>query len=162
MRTIRLVRLIVFYEVQEHELIQYESRSITRSLSSPKEQTFKTERIILWFLNKRNIPILKKDREAFWEKLSPEIHELYNNKYESQLLRLFDFTAWMESKIRKEKLSEVLRARTSAKECYRLRCLIRNSDDKNTLFKSPFSLCNYINSLHITSIFSPLYKENPI
>lgn len=60
MRTIRLVRLIVFYEVQEHELIQYESRSITRSLSSPKEQTFKTERIILWFLNKRNIPILKK------------------------------------------------------------------------------------------------------
>lgn len=117
MRTIRLVRLIVFYEVQEHELIQYESRSITRSLSSPKEQTFKTERIILWFLNKRNIPILKKDREAFWEKLSPEIHELYNNKYESQLLRLFDFTAWMESKIRKEKLSEVLRARTSAKEC---------------------------------------------
>ena len=117
MRTIRLVRLIVFYEVQEHELIQYESRSITRSLSSPKEQTFKTERIILWFLNKRNIPILKKDREAFWEKLSPEIHELYNNKYESQLLRLFDFTAWMESKIRKEKLSEVLRARSSAKEC---------------------------------------------
>ena len=66
---------------------------------------------------KRNIPILKKDREAFWEKLSPEIHELYNNKYESQLLRLFDFTAWMESKIRKEKLSEVLRARSSAKEC---------------------------------------------
>ena len=52
MRTIRLVRLIVFYEVQEHELIQYESRSITRSLSSPKEQTFKTERIILWrFMN---------------------------------------------------------------------------------------------------------------
>lgn len=83
----------------------------------PNEQTFKTERIILWFLNKRNIPILKKDREAFWEKLSPEIHELYNNKYESQLLRLFDFTAWMESKIRKEKLSEVLRARSSAKEC---------------------------------------------
>ncbi len=41
----------------------------------------------------------------------------YNNKYESQLLRLFDFTAWMESKIRKEKLSEVLRARASAKEC---------------------------------------------
>ena len=117
MRTIRLVRLIVFYEVQEHERIQYESRSITLSLSSPKEQTFKTERIILWFLNKRNIPILKKDREAFWEKLSPEIHELYNNKYESQLLRLFDFTAWMESKIRKEKLSEVLRARASAKEC---------------------------------------------
>lgn len=65
MRTIRLVRLIAYYETQEYELIRHESRSITRSLSSPKEQTFKTERIILWFLNKRNLPILRKDREAF-------------------------------------------------------------------------------------------------
>lgn len=116
MRTIRLVRLIAYYETQEYELIRHESRSITRSLSSPKEQTFKTERIILWFLNKRNLPILRKDREAFWEKLSPEIQELYNDKYENQLLRIFDFTAWMESKIRKEKLSEVLGWRTNAKE----------------------------------------------
>lgn len=116
MRTIRLVRLIAFYELQEFELVQYESRSISRSLSSPKEQTFKTERIILSFLNKRDLPILRKDREAFWEKISPEIHELYNNKYESQLLRLFDFTAWMESKILKENLSDVLRQRLNTKE----------------------------------------------
>lgn len=116
MRTIRLVRLIAYYETQEYELIRYESRSITRSLSSPKEQTFKTERTILWFLNKSNLPILRKDREALWEKLYPEIHELYNDKYENQLLRLFDFTAWMESKIRKEKLSDVLRNHTNAKD----------------------------------------------
>ena len=37
MRTIRLVRLIAYYETQEFELIRYESRSITRNLSSPKE-----------------------------------------------------------------------------------------------------------------------------
>ena len=116
MRTIRLVRLIAYYETQEFELIRHESRSITRSLSSPKEQTFKTERIILWFLNKRNLPILCKDREAFWEKLSPEVQELYNDKYENQLLRIFDFTAWMESKIRKEKLSDVLGWRMITKE----------------------------------------------
>ena len=116
MRTIRLVRLIAYYETQEFELIRYESRSITRNLSSPKEQTFKTEHIVLWFLNKSNLPILRKDREAFWEKLYPEIRELYNDKYENQLLRIFDFTAWIESKIRKENLSEVLKQRTNAKE----------------------------------------------
>lgn len=82
----------------------------------PKEQTFKTERIILWFLNKRNIPILRKDREAFWEKLSPEIHELYNNKYESQLYASLTLRrGWNQNS--EEKLSEVLRARSSAKEC---------------------------------------------
>lgn len=116
MRTIRLVRLIAYYETQEYDLIRYESRSIIRGLSSPKEHTFKTERIILWFLNKRNLPILHKDRETFWKKLSSEIQELYNDKYENQLLRIFDFTAWMESKIRKEKLSEVLERRTNAKK----------------------------------------------
>lgn len=116
MRTIRLVRLIAYYETQEFELIRHESRSITRSLSSPKEQTFKTEHTVLWFLNKSNLPILRKDREDFWEKLYPEIHELYNNKYENQLLRIFDFTAWIESKIRKEKLSDVLKRHTNAKE----------------------------------------------
>ena len=46
----------------------------------------------------------------------PEIRELYNDKYENQLLRIFDFTAWIESKIRKENLSEVLKQRTNAKE----------------------------------------------
>lgn len=116
MRTVRLVRLIAYYELQEFELVQYESHSISRSLSSPKENTFQTERIILWFLNKRDLPILRKDREAFWEKISPEINELYDNKYENQLLRLFDFTAWIESKIRKEKLSEVLNRRINTKE----------------------------------------------
>ena len=116
MRTIRLARLITYYETQEYELIRHESRSVTRGLSSPKEHTFKTERIILWFLNKRDLPILHKDREAFWEKLSPEIQELYNDKYENQLLRIFDFTAWMESKIRKEKLSEILGRRTNTKK----------------------------------------------
>lgn len=116
MRTIRLVRLIAYYEMQEYDLIRHESRSITRSLSSPKEQTFKTERIILWFLNKTNLPILRKDREAFWEKLSPEINELYNDKYESQLLRIFDFLAWMESKVLKKQLPEILEQHINARK----------------------------------------------
>lgn len=108
MRTIRLVRLIVYYEMQEYEFVRHESRSITRSLSSPKDRTFKTEHIILWFLNQQNLPLLRKDREDLWEKLRPELEALYVDKYESQLLRLFDFTAWIESKILKVRLSDVL------------------------------------------------------
>lgn len=116
MRTIRLVRLIAYYEMQDYELIRHESRSVTRGLTSKKEHSFKTEHLILRFLNKRDLPILRKDREALWEKLSPEIEELYHDKYENQLLRLFDFTAWIESKIRKEKLSAVLARRFSSFE----------------------------------------------
>ena len=116
MRTIRLVRLIAYYETQEFDLIRHESHSIQRNMSSSKEKTFKTEHFILSFLNKRELPILRRDREEYWNKISPKIQELYQDKYESQLLRLFDFTAWIESKVRKEKLSEVLKQRASFKE----------------------------------------------
>ena len=103
MRTIRLVRLIAYYETQEFELIRHESRSITRSLSSPKEQTFKTEHTVLWFLNKSNLPILRKDREDFWEKLYPEIHELYNDKYEKKNCLMFLNGTQMLKKSKKKK-----------------------------------------------------------
>ena len=116
MRTIRLVRLIVYYEMHEYEFVYHESRSINRSLSSPKEHTFKTEHIILWFLNQQHLPVLRKDREAFWEKLLPEVQALYDDKYENQLLHLCDLTAWIEAKILKENLSDVLKRHMHMKE----------------------------------------------
>ena len=90
--------------------------SSTGDSSKKKEQSFKTEHIILHFLNKRDLPILKKDRETLWEKLSPEINSLHNDKYENQLLRIFDFTAWIEAKILKEKLSDVLARHSEVKK----------------------------------------------
>lgn len=108
MRTIRLVRLIAYYEIKDFELIRHESFSIYRGLSKKKEQSFKTEHIILHFLNKQDLPLLKTEREALWEKISSEIDSLHHDKYENQLLRIFDFTAWIEAKILKEKLSDVL------------------------------------------------------
>ena len=58
----------------------------------------------------------EKDREAFWEKLLPEVQALYDDKYENQLLRIFDFTAWIEAKILKEKLSDVLARHSEVKK----------------------------------------------
>lgn len=115
MRTIRLVRLIAYYETNEFDLISYESRSIKRGISLKKEKSFKTEHTILWFLNKRDLPILRKDREAMFQKLLPTIQSLHEDKYENQLLRIFDFTAWMESKILKENLSETLSVHAEAR-----------------------------------------------
>ena len=108
MRTIRLIRLIIYYEMGEHDRIKYESRSIKRGLSLKKEQSFRTEHTILWFLNKQNLPILRKGKEAMFDKLLPTIEALHEDKYENQLLRIFDFTAWLKSKLLREKLSDVL------------------------------------------------------
>ncbi|MDR0575159.1 MAG: hypothetical protein LBG96_14280 [Tannerella sp.] len=115
MRTMRLVRLIAYYEIGEFDLISYETRSIKRELLMKKEKSFQTEHIILGFLNKRNLPILRKDREAMYKKLLPTIKALQEDKYENQLLRIFDFTAWIESKILRIDLADTLIAHAEAR-----------------------------------------------
>ena len=111
MKTIRLVRLIAYYEMKEYDFVFHESQSITRNLRFTKEKAFKTEQIILWYLNKKDLPIFQEERDLFWGKLKPRINNISQDKYESQILRIFDFTAWVESKILRISLSKVLRNR---------------------------------------------------
>ena len=115
MRTIRLVRLIAYYETQEYEAIHRESQSILRSLSSSKERTFRTERFVLWFLRRNNLPVMPGERKALWKSIAPKVAELHGDVYEQQLLRIFDFTAWVESKILRTPLSTVLQRNASAR-----------------------------------------------
>ena len=108
MGTIRLVRLMVYYELGDFEFVHYESRSLLRNLSSSKEHTFRTQHLFLKFLNWGHIPVLRADREAAWKKLEPEIVSLHADKYEMQLLSLFDFTLWIKSKLLKQDLRILL------------------------------------------------------
>jgi len=62
----------------------------------------------LKLFNKSLDPISKKERLNLWTKIEPELIELHNNKFELQLLRVFDFTAWIESKIKNIPLSLIL------------------------------------------------------
>ncbi len=107
-RTIKLVRLMLYYEEGDFDVIQYETRSFKRGISSQKDQTFQIEHRMLWFLNQNTLPTLQRTRNELWSNIEPSIEALRYDKYESQVLRLFDFTAWMESKILKKNLSDIL------------------------------------------------------
>jgi hypothetical protein len=111
MRTIRLVRLIIYYETGNFDLVRHESHSIRRNLSLKKEFSFKTEHLMLFFLNKYNLPILQSERIKMHNKLLQKINDLHEDKYERQLLNIFDFTAWIESKALKRSLSDVIQSR---------------------------------------------------
>lgn len=105
MRTVRLVRLMAYYELGEHDLLQYEARSILRSSG---KFVFATERMMLRFLANSELPPMKRQRMAIWNKLSPVLDKLSADKYERKLLLHFDFTAWVETKLTGVPLSEVL------------------------------------------------------
>ncbi len=109
MKTIRLCRLLVYYELGEYDILQSESKSLKRKLTSSKENAYKTEKFVLWFINSVKIPPLSTDRKKLYQKLSPKMDEITNDKYERQLLYIFDFIAWVKSKILRIKLADAIR-----------------------------------------------------
>jgi hypothetical protein len=111
-RTIRLVNLMIMYELREFELIKLETRTFKRDMQVVGKE-YKTERRILSFVNKPTLPISLVKRKLIWEKIRKEFELIHHDVYEQQTLRLFDFSAWIESKIRKVSLSEVLSNRHS-------------------------------------------------
>jgi hypothetical protein len=109
-RTIRLVNLIVQYEIGNDDIISFESRSIKRELSK-KEKAYRVEHVMLHFLNKPFKGMFAAQREKMWHKIEPELAAIRSDIYENQLLKYFDFTSWIESKICRIPLQEVLGSR---------------------------------------------------
>jgi hypothetical protein len=105
-RTIRMVNLIIQYETGNSEVIRVESRSLKRELSKSRK-AYRMEHLMLKFLNNPRVRSPKR-KEKLWLKIEPELMDIRNDVYENQLLKLFDFTAWIESKITKISLSEAL------------------------------------------------------
>lgn len=110
-RTIRLVNLMILYQLQDTEFIKYESRSIKRDINAAGKG-YKIEKMIISFVNKTHLPISGMKRKRLWESYQKDFNIIRHDAYEQQTLRLFDFSAWIESKIRRIALSEILRNRT--------------------------------------------------
>lgn len=106
-RTIRLVNLMIMYELREFELIKLETRTFKRDMQATGKE-YKMERRILSFVNKPSLPISAVKRKLAWEKIQKDFDQIHHDVYEQQTLRLFDFSAWIESKIRKVSLVDIL------------------------------------------------------
>jgi hypothetical protein len=111
-RTIRLVNLMILYKMGDFDLIKYEIRSMKRDLIDVAKD-YKIERFLFKFLIKQ-LPIAGHDREQLLERTMKEFNEIQQDVFEKQILRIFDFTAWVESLLRKVPLSEVLQIRVNA------------------------------------------------
>jgi len=65
----------------------------------------------LKFISKPIDSVSKKERLNLWDKTNLELMNFRNNKYELQLLQIFDFTAWIESEVRNIPLNLILKER---------------------------------------------------
>ncbi len=105
-RTIRLVNLIILYKLGDFELIRYEIRSMKRDFNYTGKD-YKIEKYLFKFLIKE-LPSMPQKRAKLLDRALKELSDIRKDIFEMQILRIFDFTAWVESVIRKIPLSEVL------------------------------------------------------
>ncbi|MEG0889621.1 MAG: hypothetical protein RSH25_14245 [Bacteroides sp.] len=108
-RTIRLVNMMIHYELGDIDYIQSETRSIKREMAKNKELSLEVELFLLKFLNYSFVANDKKSRSDAWKQMEGEVNTLYQNKYQNQILHKFDFVAWVESKILNVPLSEIFK-----------------------------------------------------
>lgn len=106
-RTFRLVNLMIYYVQNNTDYILSEIRTVKRDLQNI-ENSYEIENLMLVFFNKSFDLVSRFKRNQLWKEMEPKLTAQHDNKFELPLLRIFDFTAWIESKIRMIPLDLVL------------------------------------------------------
>jgi hypothetical protein len=103
---------MILYKMGDFDLIRYEIRSMKREVTDTAKD-YKIERYLFKFLSKQ-LPTVPLKRQQLLEKTMKEFEEINQDVFEKQVLRIFDFTAWVESILSRIPLSEVLHYRIEA------------------------------------------------
>lgn len=106
-QTFRLIHLLVHYELRNHDIILHEIRSVKRKLKSSK--SYKLEKIIFKFLQTSTHYNSEEERVTLWMKFKTMFEKISSDKYEIQVLKIFDFAAWIEAKLCRKPFAEVLK-----------------------------------------------------
>jgi hypothetical protein len=109
----RLIRLLVHYELENYEFVKYEISAIKRQMYN-KDKTYKTEKLIFYFIQNTFLYLNTAKRLALWQKLKPDFDKLRTDKFEIQLLKIFDFATWIESKLCKKVFTDLLKQKNLA------------------------------------------------
>ncbi len=106
-----ILRMIVQYEMQKQDLLEYTVRSAYRFLYK-RDKLYRFEGIILDFIRKRSphLDTRKKQVEAFKD-LHAELLPLTKDPYERNAFAYFDIMSWLESKIDEKPYAEIVHAK---------------------------------------------------
>lgn len=106
-RAIRMVNLIYLYESKETDLLKVESRSLMREMHEYSSRN-SIEILFVKFIN-TTMPITMNHRLALWNSYASQIKTIRSNKTDRLLLNVFDFISWIESKIKKKSMSQIIK-----------------------------------------------------
>jgi len=106
----RIIQLIAYFELGYHDSLEYVLKSVYHFISR-KKKVYKYENIIQRYL--RRTFRIKTDAELMdmFEEMKLEIEKLLDDPFERNALDAFNILYWLESKIRKVSMVEVMTAK---------------------------------------------------
>ena len=93
----RLLSILIHYESNDLEYLDYEIRSYKRAMDS-KMKLLKTEVIVFKAVKLHPDKNIARKNEIQWKLLLPTIKVIERDKYELQLGKYFDFIGWVKNK----------------------------------------------------------------
>jgi len=103
----RLINLAIHYELEHYDLLEYTLKSTLRYLTK-RDRAYEMERTIMEYFKKliRTVPMsARKDVFRDFRKAMAK----YESAPEAVLLKFFDFTKWIDSKVEGVTLAEIIR-----------------------------------------------------
>jgi hypothetical protein len=113
---VRVLNLILHYELGNSRLIEYNAISSYRFLYKSK-RLYKLENIVLDFIRKKmnHIYTPKDELEAFTQ-LREEFIALKDDPYERKAFEYFDYISWLDSRIEKRSFEEIVKEKFAMSE----------------------------------------------
>jgi hypothetical protein len=112
---VRILNLILHYELGNSRLLEYNAISAYRFLYKSK-RLYKLENIVLDYIRKKmhHIYTPKDEVDAFIE-LRREFMELIDDPYEKKAFEYFDYISWFDSRIEKRSFEEIVKEKHKQK-----------------------------------------------
>lgn len=112
----RIMNLIIHYELENYDLMDYEYKSLKRYLAK-KDKLYEYENLIINSLKKLPDISDKKERIFQLELLKNEINSILNSGEDSvkKALDYFDIISWIESRILSKSFSDIIKTNSRIK-----------------------------------------------
>jgi hypothetical protein len=107
----RLLHLFAHYELGNHAILEYLIGTVTRFFSKMETLTPVEEEIFRFLKNAVNIPDRKIQLE--YEQLLQRIKQYEKNRFATRSFAYLDIISWLESKVTKHSMSEVIKSKAS-------------------------------------------------
>ena len=99
-RASRLLSIIIQYEQNNLEYLEYEIRSFKRAFQH-NAKLLKVETLLFKTIKMHPRKNVLQRNESYWSKIEPLVTRIERDKYETQLSKHFNFTGWIKNNFKK-------------------------------------------------------------